>query len=416
MSRPETHAPPPGDRVGSHAGHHPVHSVECHARGSRRARRRPRASARARGRARRPSARTESTPVRLAPMRRTLLCGARRERARAPRGSAGSGLHPRRRGRGDADHVRDPVGARAGGARDGGGLAATRRAVSCGDGPCVADRRRHGPRDLTGLRPGTAYFYRFRAGRQLSPAGRFETAPAATSNDTVRFGYSGDADATPGANGAPRSTSSGSTRDGRRAQRLQHQPRRHDLLRLRGRRRTGRPHGAGEVGEVPARPRAAGPAQPPRRRRALQPLGRPRVRQRLLAAGVRRRPLRRRREGVHRLRAGPADRGRRPLPLGPLGPEPRAVLPRRALVPRREGLRRPACDNPATPAPRPRADGPAAAPRTRSRSSRPPLAQPGRRPRASTRSATRAARCSAPSAATASCATSARHARRSRSS
>lgn len=50
---------------------------------------------------------------------------------------------------------------------------------------------------VTGLRPGTAYFFRFRAGRAVSVVGRFETAPPATSAAPVEFAYSGDADATP---------------------------------------------------------------------------------------------------------------------------------------------------------------------------------------------------------------------------
>jgi alkaline phosphatase D len=50
---------------------------------------------------------------------------------------------------------------------------------------------------LTGLRPGTEYFYRFRTGRRLSAVGRFRTAPPASSRAPVEFAYSGDADATP---------------------------------------------------------------------------------------------------------------------------------------------------------------------------------------------------------------------------
>ena len=71
--------------------------------------------------------------------------------------------------------------------------------------------------------------------------------------------------------------------------------------------------------------------------RPLQPLGRPRVHQRLLAAGERRRDLRRRRQGVPRLLAGRVLAGDRALPDVPLGEAPRALLPRRALVPQREG-------------------------------------------------------------------------------
>jgi alkaline phosphatase D len=49
----------------------------------------------------------------------------------------------------------------------------------------------------THLKPATHYYYRFRLGRSPSPAGRFETAPAAGSDATIRFAYSGDADSQP---------------------------------------------------------------------------------------------------------------------------------------------------------------------------------------------------------------------------
>ena len=58
-------------------------------------------------------------------------------------------------------------------------------------------------RTVRGLRPGTTYRYRFAQGGVTSVTGRFETAPAATSTAAVRFAISGDADATPGANGKP---------------------------------------------------------------------------------------------------------------------------------------------------------------------------------------------------------------------
>src|SRR4051812_40484573 len=56
---------------------------------------------------------------------------------------------------------------------------------------------------VTGLLPATRYFYRFRAAGKLSATGRFETAAPAGSTEPVRFAYSGDADATPGPDGAP---------------------------------------------------------------------------------------------------------------------------------------------------------------------------------------------------------------------
>ncbi|HXG75427.1 MAG TPA: alkaline phosphatase D family protein [Gaiellaceae bacterium] len=51
------------------------------------------------------------------------------------------------------------------------------------------------------LRPGTRYRYRFRQGGAVSATGTFETAPAATASVPVRFAISGDADATPRADG-----------------------------------------------------------------------------------------------------------------------------------------------------------------------------------------------------------------------
>lgn len=50
---------------------------------------------------------------------------------------------------------------------------------------------------VRGLRPGTLYAYRFRAGRSASAVGRFRTAPPPTSAAPIEFAYSGDADATP---------------------------------------------------------------------------------------------------------------------------------------------------------------------------------------------------------------------------
>jgi alkaline phosphatase D len=55
----------------------------------------------------------------------------------------------------------------------------------------------------TGLRPGTRYAYRFVQGSRASQRGSFETAPSSATGATVRFAISGDADATPGRNGAP---------------------------------------------------------------------------------------------------------------------------------------------------------------------------------------------------------------------
>jgi phosphodiesterase/alkaline phosphatase D-like protein/sugar lactone lactonase YvrE len=50
--------------------------------------------------------------------------------------------------------------------------------------------------DLSGLKGGTSYFYRYRTtdGGSVSDTGQFKTAPLATSIGTVRFGHSGDVD------------------------------------------------------------------------------------------------------------------------------------------------------------------------------------------------------------------------------
>jgi alkaline phosphatase D len=58
-------------------------------------------------------------------------------------------------------------------------------------------------RVVRGLRPGTTYTFVFAQGKTTSPLGTFTTAPAATADAPVRFAISGDADATPGANGKP---------------------------------------------------------------------------------------------------------------------------------------------------------------------------------------------------------------------
>ncbi|MGZ8691375.1 MAG: alkaline phosphatase D family protein [Gaiellaceae bacterium] len=50
---------------------------------------------------------------------------------------------------------------------------------------------------VTGLRPGTSYFYRFVRAHSASAVGRFSTAPRPTRAVNVRFAVSGDADATP---------------------------------------------------------------------------------------------------------------------------------------------------------------------------------------------------------------------------
>jgi len=58
-------------------------------------------------------------------------------------------------------------------------------------------------RGVSGLEPGTLYDYRFRQGSAQSELGSFVTAPSPVANAKVRFAISGDADATPAANGKP---------------------------------------------------------------------------------------------------------------------------------------------------------------------------------------------------------------------
>ena len=53
------------------------------------------------------------------------------------------------------------------------------------------------------LRPNSAYRYRFFQGKALSPWGTFRTAPEQAAAVSVRFAFSGDADATPGPSGRP---------------------------------------------------------------------------------------------------------------------------------------------------------------------------------------------------------------------
>lgn len=56
---------------------------------------------------------------------------------------------------------------------------------------------------VAGLRPSTRYYYGFSQAGSVSKVGTFVTAPSPGANARVRFAISGDADATPGANGKP---------------------------------------------------------------------------------------------------------------------------------------------------------------------------------------------------------------------
>jgi len=77
-----------------------------------------------------------------------------------------------------------------------------RRLGSCGaDGPFVFARGANNntvQTRISGLRPGTRYFYRFcRRGNAFSDTGSFETAPRPNQARTIRFALSGDQDALP---------------------------------------------------------------------------------------------------------------------------------------------------------------------------------------------------------------------------
>jgi len=49
--------------------------------------------------------------------------------------------------------------------------------------------------DVTGLKPGTQYWYQFKKDNDLAPVGTFKTPAAANSASNVEFTYSGDSDA-----------------------------------------------------------------------------------------------------------------------------------------------------------------------------------------------------------------------------
>ena len=174
---------------------------------------------------------------------------------------------------------------------------------------------------VAGLAPGRRYWYRFRQRRTISPVGSFRTAPrpAADRASPVRLHGRRRRHARPADGAARLQRVRGLRPHGRRAQRLQHQPRRHDLL---GQQRGRPPAGADRPGEgrqVPGEPRVFTAPPPARGHRALQPLGRPRVRQRLLRPGARRRGLPGGQNRVHGLRTRRLVAPGRPLPTDSAG-------------------------------------------------------------------------------------------------
>ena len=260
--------------------------------------------------------------------------GSRARRRRLERGDAGVPI----RHRGGRNHV------------DFGNSLDTRARVrqhAARGPPRVGGRRRESLAGVRSERPdgavardrpasGSALHVPLHIRRANQRDGAFTTAPAPTADRRIRFAISGDAM-------RPRAERRGGVQPlpdlrahGGGAKRFQHQSRRHHLLRQR-RRRPASPHSSGEVAEVQARPRATAPRQAPRVDRPLQPLGRSRVRRRLLPLRAWRRDLRRRSTGLPRLLACRLQSREWSLSQCPLGEAPRALLPRRALVPEREG-------------------------------------------------------------------------------
>ena len=109
------------------------------------------------------------------------------------------------------------------------------------------------------------------------------------------------------------------------------------------------------MGEVQAEHLRAEPLPAAQVGRVLQPLGRPRVHQRLLDSRGRRAALPGRGQGVPQLRARHVHGRGGSVPHLPLGQEPRALLPRPALVPLREGRFRGSMRHPRHRRSRPRA-------------------------------------------------------------
>ena len=278
-----------------------------------------------------------------------------------------------------------------------------------------------------------------RARARSSDRGTFRTAPKASSTKKVRFAWTGDADPVvdPGTKPPPLRAVRRLRADGARGQRVQRQPRRHDLLRHRLAARRVDPL-ALTVAQKRAKYRTMlDGRQPAARLRAAAGMynqwddheflndfaidqtryptrsgnagGQPGDRDRRRAQA-----LPRRRQGVPRVHAGDLLQGDGIYRSFRWGTQPRGLLPRRALVPRRRRRRRRRLRQPAgLRQPRPRADRAAAHPRAvrgrRARSS-----PPRRRPAAWSGSTTRPATTSARASSTASRRRSSARRRRSR--
>ena len=196
-------------------------------------------------------------------------------------------------------------------------------------------------RVVTGLRPGTRYRYRFWQRDVSSPLGTFTTAPRATANVRVRFALTGDADATPGPNGRPGfngfETYGAMARAGNDFN-VNFGDTIYSDSELAG------AAIARTVGEKRAKYRLGLALAPLRRLRAAAGLysgwddhefvndfARDEHGDAIYRAGV---------EAFLELRAVDVQAGDGAVPELPLGEEPRALLPRRAQLPEREGDRR----------------------------------------------------------------------------
>ena len=208
-------------------------------------------------------------------------------------------------------------------------------------------------RTVYGLKPGTRYWYRFiRLGSSdASAVGTFVTAPGRNDNAPIRFAWTGDTDATPGVGQTQPFWNNFDVFKRMQEESNQFNVHLGDTIysdsEVPGTAEPGRAHRRAEVGQVQAQPRPGEARQPARLGRLLLAVGRPRVHQRLLALRERllerhdQRPaaLPARPEGLHRLRAGRLQLPRRAVPDATLGQEPGALLPRRAILPLRQGLK-----------------------------------------------------------------------------
>ena len=86
--------------------------------------------------------------------------------------------------------------------------------------------------DVTGLQPGTQYWYRFQKDADQSAVGTFKTAPSANSPADVEFTYTGDSDRFKVERRQPVQQLGDADRRPERERRLLRLPRRHDLLGL----------------------------------------------------------------------------------------------------------------------------------------------------------------------------------------